>query len=442
MAGRLGCYFCARVLFALSLLLCCVNAGRISVLQTKVSDKKGLKAGLYLNLKHRDAPKTPFLQPRYKSRQELLQIVLERDEVRANGLVEQRQASAEVAVEDSDSPPDPTGEGIPWLWPPAGAGEYYTELYVGTPRQLQVAMVDLASDVVWLGKSTVDSLTVSSHFFDPSSSSSFKPVPSTSNAGISPCRPSLGKLEFAYEDIRLNQTAERNNIALREILISVSPVQVPTGGVLGLGRGRTSFGMQVATTFAYCLADTDEPSGSSLVFDPVVQDRQLASTPLVSHPTFYVVNLAGMAVNGKAVPVASKVIRAIVDMSTRFTRLPECVLEHVLRAVKAKVKVGLATTTVPGFHLCYRLANPSQLRRLPTLALVFEGGARMALPVENVFVSATEQGDVVCLAMVAGQPGTVAVIGSTLQQNFLMLLDRPKARLRFAPRQCASVPTS
>lgn len=348
MAGRLDCYW---VMFVLSLLLCCVNAGRVIVLQTKVNEKKGVKAGLYMNLKHRDAPHSPFLQPRYKNRQELLQIVLERDEVRANGLVEQRQAT-DVAVEDS-SPPDPTGEGIPWLWPPAGAGEYYTELYVGTPRQLQVVMVDLASDVVWLGKSTVP--LTSSHFFDPTSSSSFKPIPSTSVPGIPADCQSLAKLEFAYEDIRLNQIAELKNIELQEILISVSQVQVPTGGVLGLARGRTSFGVQVATTFAYCLADTDEPTGSSLVFDPDVQDSELASTPLVSHPTFYVVNVAGMAVNGEEVPMASKVIPAIVDMSTRFTRLPERVLEHVIRAVKAKV--GLATTEVRGFHLCYRLAS-------------------------------------------------------------------------------------
>lgn len=507
MARRYNAYLCALALLSLSLLICHVpriNAGNNNILQTKVLPEDGAshsdgrrssragEAGLYLSLKHRDAPDSPFLQPRYKSRHELLQIVLERDEVRAKAfrdhIVHRRPRQATGMETENlgftvdaaaDSPPDPTGEGGAWLLPPAGAGEYYTELYVGTPRQLQVAMVDFASDVVWLGEPsrTIDAeepVKKNSHFFYPSSSSSFTPIPSTSKSCVAvegvhvhdgrskeACRVMVatpygqslgygGALEFAYEDIRLNRTAEHKSSVMREILFCMSQVQTPTGGVLGLGRGRTSFATQVTAkkqhhaTFAYCLADTDEPSGSSLLFGEIA-DSKLAFTPLVSHPhvaTFYMVNLVAMAVNGVRVPIPKlssdeQQGGTIIDMSTRFTRLPKCTFHRVVDAVKARIR--LPTIEVPGFHLCYSLAN-SAILRVPTVALLFENGARMALPMENLFVSASEQGDVMCLAMVPGRPGTATVIGSTQQQNFLMLVDRHRSRLGFAPRQCASFP--
>lgn len=494
----------APLLFSLSLLLCLTSliAGYSSssnILHTKVthtrdghSEGRAWRGGklYYFSLKHRDAPNSPFLQ-RYKTRHQFLQTVLHRDEERAKSFLEhivQRRPRQATGMEtekgfvamDVRSPPDPrsheTGEAGALL-PPAGAGEYYTELYVGTPRQLQVAMMDLGSDVVWMGEPSSrlrkrrsdGEKTMYSHFY-PSSSSSFASIPASSEACVAiegvhvcgnrkPCRVVIGTeeqyggaLEFAYEDIHLNRTEQHKGSVMREIMISVSKVQAPTGGVLGLGRGRTSFATQMADSgslkFAYCLADTDEPSGSSLVFGAGDRDPNLEFTPLVKHQhaeTFYFVNLIAVAVNGVKLPIPSRALQmsrrgdggTIVDMSTRFTRFPTSVFTHLVKAMKALIP--LPATAVPGFHLCYSMAN-SEILRVPSLTLEFEGGARMKLPMENLFVSASERGDVMCLAMAPGSPGSPAVIGSTQQQNFLMVVDRGRSRLGFAPRQCASLP--
>ncbi|KAG0610632.1 hypothetical protein M758_7G079900 [Ceratodon purpureus] len=493
----------AASLFSLSLLLCLtplVAGYSIStLLETKVPlagdghSDGGASNGrelYYFSLKHRDAPNSPFLQ-RYSSRHELLQTVLQRDEERAKSFLEHivqrraRQATGMVTEKgfvamDSGSPPDPrsqqTGDaGV--LLPPAGAGEYYTELYVGTPRQLQVAMVDLGSDVVWLGeapsrlqKRRIDGDAVNSHFY-PSSSSSFTPIPARSEPcltvdGIHVCGNGkscrvlvgtedhyTGALEFAYEDIRLNRTHHHKGSEMANIMITISKTPIPTGGVLGLGLGKTSFATQmgsnhIANKFAYCLSDTDEPSGSSLVFNAGEDDPNLEFTPLVTHPhitTFHFVNLIAITVNNIKLPIPSKVLQlhnqgeggTIIDMSTRFSRFPKSAFHHIMKAFKSHI--DLPTILVPGFHLCYSMAN-SDILRVPSLTLVFQNNARMRLPMENLFVSASEQGDVMCLAMVPTSPGTPTVIGSTQQQNFLMVVDRGRSRVGFAPRQCASLP--
>lgn len=412
----------------------------------------------------------------------MLHKLLERDASRAAAfrahIVDQQprqvtgMAKQEFPLAMVESAPDLTGEDKAWLWPPAGGGEYHTELYVGTPRQLQVAVVDLASDLVWLGKQQPSIVHVHGHFFDPSSSSSFAPVASTSNAcaavageheqnracGVRDIADPSRVLQIAYDDmgLGLNRTAEHTSssaISIRKIVLAVSSVEFPTGAVLGLGRGNNSFATQVLLqekkcTFAYCLADTDEPSGSSLAFGEISDAHlDLAFTPLVTHPhaaTFYMVNLVGIAVNGVRVPIARRVLElsadgmqggTVVDMSTRFTRLPRGAFQQVVNAVQIHMRVP--TTDVPGFHLCY---SAEQLRRAPAVALLFAGGTRMALPMENVFVAVTEQGDILCLAIMPGRPGAATVIGITQQQNFLMVLDPHRARLGFAPRQCAAFP--
>jgi hypothetical protein len=495
-------------LFLLSLVLWLVplvagKSASSSVLETKVTRAEGGRGDggasrgrelYYFGLKHRDAPYSPFLR-RYKSRSEFLRTVLQRDEERAKSFLEHlvqrrpRRATG-MATEkgfvamDAGSPPHPrsreAGEAGALLLPPAGEGEYYTELYVGTPRQLQVAMVDLGSDLVWIGEPSSrlrkrridgDAAVYSQDFYTSSSSSSFTPIPASSGACVAvegvhvrgdrkACRVAvgtgeqyIGALEFAYEDIRLNRTEQHTGSVMRNIMISVSKVHVATGGVLGLGLGKTSFATQMANRnsnkFAYCLSDTDEPSGSSLVFGAGEGESNLEFTPLVTHPhvdSFYFVNLVAVAVNGAKLPIPSGVLKmsskgeggTIVDMSTRFSRFPKRAFQHLVEAMKARIELP-ATAVIPGFHLCYSMAN-SDILRVPSLTLTFENGARMKLPMENLFVSASERGDVMCLAMVPGAPGTPTVIGSTQQQNFLMVVDRGRSRLGFAPRQCASRP--
>lgn len=485
-----------------SLLLCLVPlvAGYSSssnVLKTKVplaedceSERRPTLRGgelYYFSLKHRDNPHSPFLQ-RYKSRHELLHTLLQRDEERVESFVEHmvqrrpRQATGAVTEKgfvavDAGSPPDPRlhVREVGALVPPSGAGEYYTEFYVGTPPQVQVAMVDLASDVVWMGEPSTRPRkrrtigdAVYSHFY-PSSSSSFTPIPATAEACVrvkgdhvcgdaKVCRVLVatdGAMEFAYEDIRLNRTEPFKGSLMREIMISVSKVQTARCGVLGLGRGSTSLATQMANRnaafrLAYCLADTDEPLGSALVFGPGEGvDSTLDFTPLVHHPhvdTFYFVNLIGVTVNGVKLPIPSNVFQitskgdggTIIDMSTRFSRLPKIAFDHVVKAMQELIH--LPTTEVPGFHLCYSMAN-SDILRVPPLTLTFQNNATMTLPMENLFISASDQADVMCLAMVPAHRGSPTIIGSTQQQNFLMVVDTTRSRLGFTRRQCASLPT-
>lgn len=497
---------CAVSLLTLSILLCIVLRGvqSSSVLRATVENaadnaryggESSRSGGLYFSLKRRDSPDSPFRQ-RHRSRMDQLQVVLHRDNARAKsfqehiitrqprratGMSTEKDSSDAAPCHRSDSPADPTvPENLEQgsLLAPENAGEYYTELYAGTPRQLIVAMVDLGSDVFWMGK-PLSRLRNRKYtdpvksFFYPSSSVSFTLIPSGSENCLAlkgihvsgqreDCRLLVGTkeqyygaLEFAYEDIRLNKTAEYKSGVIKQLLISVSQVPRSTAGVLGLGRGDSSFATQVVkrhthffNRISYRLADTDEPAGSSLVFSSGEGGPHLEFTPLLKHPlveTFYFVNLVAVAVNGAKLPISSKVLKmnsegnggAILDMSTRFTRFPKSAFDHLVKALKALIR--LPTMVVPRFQLCYSTVNTGTLI-IPTVTLIFENGVRMRLPMENTFVSVTEQGDVMCLAMVPGNPGTATVIGSAQQQNFLIVIDREASRLGFAPLQCASSP--
>lgn len=464
----------------------------------KVSKKVRGGQGLYFSLKHRDSPGSPFRQ-RYRSRHDYLQTALQRDDLRAQTFVTHikdktprfatgtlaNKLAADVAerVQCARDPLHPSTlvecETGP-MRPPAGAGEYYSEFYIGTPPQLVLAMVDLGSDLVWIPEYSCrfcPKLTsiIKSYFF-PTSSSSFTPLPSLSDScrkiegthvedDTTSCMVHVGSAEgywgapeFALESVRLNGSARHRRHAIKKLLIGVSGVQVPTGGVLGLGQGKMSFASQLGkfylpasrNKFSYCLADTDEPTGSSLIFGGYQPDTDLLFTPLNKHPhveTFYYVNLVGVAVNGVKLPISSDIRGlneageggAIIDPGTSFSKFPQPVFELIVAAFKSFTKLPM--TSVPGFALCYNISNIAALP-FPTVSLIFEGQVEMKLPVENSLVVGNEQGDAMCLAMVPGAPGAPSIIGGTQQQNFYMVFDRERSRLGFAPRLCASSSSS
>ncbi|GAB4861586.1 Aspartyl protease protein 2 [Ancistrocladus abbreviatus] len=348
-----------------------------------------------------------------------------------------------------------------------GSGEYFTRLGVGTPPKYMFMVLDTGSDVVWIQCMPCKKCyTQTDPVFNPIRSRSFVSIPCKSPVCLKLDQPgcslrgnkctyrvSYGDLsftsgEFAAETMTFRGTRVRN-VALgcghdNEGLF------VGAAGLLGLGRGRSSFpsqtGRRFGRKFSYCLADRSASSKpSSVVFGESAVSRAAVFTPLLNNPkldTFYYVGLVGISVGGTRVPgITGGLFKidgrgnggVIVDSGTSVTRLAQpayIALRDAFRAGASRLK------SAEGFALfdtCYDLSGKTTVR-VPTVVMHFNG-ADVSLPASNYMIPVDTSGRF-CFAF-AGTLSGLSIIGNIQQQGFRVIFDTARGRVGFAPRSCA-----
>lgn len=241
-----------------------------------------------------------------------------------------------------------------------------------------------------------------------------------------------------------------------------------TTGLLGMNRGSLSFISQMGfPKFSYCISGSADFSGVLLLGDanfswlaplnytPLIQ----ISTPL---PYFdrvaYTVQLMGIKVNGKLLPIPESVLRpdhtgagqTMVDSGTQFTFLLGPVYTALRTEFLNRTSGLLPVYEDPNFvfqgamDLCYRVqpARTWTFRRLPTVTLIFEGQTEMTVSGEPLLYRvphhAVGNDSVYCFTF--GNSDLLGieayVIGHHHQQNMWIEFDLERSRIGLARIQC------
>ncbi|XP_049413938.1 aspartyl protease family protein 2-like [Solanum stenotomum] len=366
-----------------------------------------------------------------------------------------------------------------------GSGEYFMDVFVGTPPKHFSLILDTGSDLNWLQcVPCYDCFEQNGPHYDPKDSSSFRNISChdprcqfvTSPDPPQPCKSdnqtcpyyywygdsSNTTGDFALETFTVNLTTPSGSEFRK-----VEDVMFGCGhwnrglfhgaaGLLGLGRGPLSFASQLQSlyghSFSYCLVDRNSNSSvsSKLIFGEdkdLLKHPQLNFTSLVGgkdNPaeTFYYVQIKSVIVGGEVMNIPKEtwnlspegVGGTIIDSGTTLSYFAEPAYEIIKEAFAKKVKSYPIVHDFPILNPCYNVSGVKNME-FPSFGIVFGDGAVWNFPVENYFIKL--EADIVCLAILGTPRSALSIIGNYQQQNFHILYDTKRSRLGYAPTRCA-----
>ncbi|CAL0317509.1 unnamed protein product [Lupinus luteus] len=372
-----------------------------------------------------------------------------------------------------------------------GSGEYFIDVFVGTPPKHFSLILDTGSDLNWIQcVPCVACFEQSGPYYDPNDSDSFKNIScqdprcqlvSSPNPPNKPCEAENQSCpyfywygdssnttgDFALETFTVNLTAPSGKSELKR----VDNVMFGCGhwnrglfhgaaGLLGLGRGPLSFASQLQSlyghSFSYCLVDRNSNTSvsSKLIFG---EDKELLKHPNLnftsfvgggkhnSVDTFYYVHIKSVMVGGEVLEIPEETWHlskdgsggTIIDSGTTLSYFSEPAYEIIKVAFMKKIKGYELVKGFPPLKPCYNVSGIENIQ-VPDFGILFADGAVWDFPVENYFIQ-IEPDDVVCLAILGTPKSALSIIGNYQQQNFHILYDMKKSRLGYAPMKCAQV---
>uniref|UniRef100_A0A2N9I5N8 Peptidase A1 domain-containing protein n=1 Tax=Fagus sylvatica TaxID=28930 RepID=A0A2N9I5N8_FAGSY len=370
-----------------------------------------------------------------------------------------------------------------------GSGEYFMDVFVGTPPKHFSLILDTGSDLNWIQcVPCYDCFEQNGPHYDPKDSSSFKNISCHDErcklvSSPDPPRPCKAENQtcpyyywygdnsnttgdFALETFTVNLTTASGKSEFRR----VENVMFGCGhwnrglfhgaaGLLGLGRGSLSFSSQLQSlyghSFSYCLVDrnSDTNVSSKLIFG---ESKELLSHPNLNFTsfvvgkqnlvdTFYYVQIKSIMVGGEVLNIPEETWHlspegaggTIIDSGTTLSYFAEPAYQIIKEAFLKKVKGYPVVEDFPILNPCYNVSGVEKME-LPEFGIQFADGAVWNFPVENYFIR-LEPEDIVCLAILGTPRSSLSIIGNYQQQNFHIWYDIKKSRLGYAPMSCADV---
>ncbi|XP_015075190.1 aspartyl protease family protein 2-like [Solanum pennellii] len=368
-----------------------------------------------------------------------------------------------------------------------GSGEYFMDVFVGTPPKHFSLILDTGSDLNWIQcVPCYDCFEQNGPYYDPKDSSSFTNITCHDpmcHLVSSPDPPQPCKTEnqtcpyyywygdssnttgdFALETFSVNLTTPSGNSEIKK----VENVMFGCGhwnrglfhgaaGLLGLGKGPLSFSSQLQSlyghSFSYCLVNRNSNSSisSKLIFG---EDKELLKHPNLNFTslvggkenpaeTFYYVQIKSIIVGDQVLKIPEEtwnmspqgVGGTIIDSGTTLSYFVEPAYEMIKEAFVNKVKGYPLIQDFPILRPCYNVSGVENLE-LPSFGITFSDGAVWNFPVENYFIKLDPE-DIVCLAILGTPNSAMSIIGNYQQQNFHILYDTKRSRLGYAPTNCA-----
>lgn len=381
-----------------------------------------------------------------------------------------------------------------------GSGEYFMDVFLGTPPKHFSLILDTGSDLNWIQCFPChDCFEQQGPHYDPRDSSSYRPITchdprcqlvsspepprlcndAGGNQSSSTCQyfywygdQSNTTGDFALETFTVNLTTSGGGGGggSHQVLRRVEDVMFGCGhwnrglfhgaaGLLGLGRGPLSFSSQLKSiyghTFSYCLVDrnSDLNVSSKLIFgedEGLMSHPNLNFTTLVAgkeNPvdTFYYVDIKGIKVGGEVlnIPPATWQISpqgaggTIIDSGTTLSYFAEPAYKMIKEAFENKVVDYPIVKDFPILSPCYNVSGVDKVE-LPHFSILFSDGAVWDFPTENYFIRLDPE-KIMCLAILGTPRSSLSILGNYQQQNFHIVYDTNRSRLGYAPMRCAEV---
>ncbi|GAB2285056.1 hypothetical protein Dimus_019512 [Dionaea muscipula] len=379
-----------------------------------------------------------------------------------------------------------------------GSGEYFMDVFVGTPPKHFLLIVDTGSDLNWIQCDPChDCFDQKGPFYNPLSSTSYKNISCrdprchlvASPDPPRPCKPETESSsqtqtcpyfywygdssnttgDFSLETFTVNLTTPEGK---EPEFKKVENVMFGCGhwnrglfhgaaGLLGLGRGPLSFASQLQAlyghSFSYCLVDRNSDSSvtSKLIFG---EDKDLMRHPLLNFTklvsgkqnladTFYYVQIESIVVGGDVLDIPGETWQisedgaggTIIDSGTTLSYFAEPAYAVIKDAFVKRINGSYPLVKeFPVLDPCYNVSRVKEEElELPEFGIRFSDGVEWNFPAQNYFIWVDQY--VVCLAILGTPRSSFSIIGNYQQQNFHVLYDTNKSRLGFAPTRCADV---
>ncbi|KAL7128604.1 hypothetical protein ABFS83_13G006100 [Erythranthe nasuta] len=462
-----------------------------------------VKPNLVLNLKHRSAGKqinpsdsVAASTAKDLSRIHTLQSRILNKKINNKPTADHQNPTSAATVPENSTSGEFSGQLMATLESGVslGSGEYFMDVFIGTPPKHFSLILDTGSDLNWIQCLPChDCFEQSGPHYNPEKSNSYKNITcsdprchlvSPPSPPALPCKTidqtcpyyywygdsSNTTGDFALETFTVNLTNPSNG---KPEFKKVENVMFGCGhwnrglfhgasGLLGLGRGPLSFSSQLQSlyghSFSYCLVDRNSNSSvtSKLIFG---EDEKLLKHPFLNFTTliigkeesapvdtFYYVQIKSIIVGGEVmnIPEETWVLSSegsggtIVDSGTTLSYFADPAYKIIKEGFLRKVKGYPIVDDFPILDPCYNVSGVVGELELPSFGIVFGDGAVWNFPVENYFIK-LEPDDVVCLAMLGTPRSGLSIIGNYQQQNFHIMYDTKRSRLGFAPTKCADM---
>ncbi|PIA34659.1 hypothetical protein AQUCO_03700144v1 [Aquilegia coerulea] len=341
--------------------------------------------------------------------------------------------------------------------------EYVMTYSIGTPPVETFAVVDTASDLIWLQclpcelcyKQTIP-------YFDPAKSQFFKKIPcgDPDCKGVqSTCKNSVCQYQADYADGSYTE----GDLVLETLTFRRSQSNPPKLGILniivgcghnntqgedtddypgtfGLNRGPLSIITQLGYGgFSYCLVPRDNTEAESSLHFQVYQKITGSSTPMLDGDQYYV-NLEGISVGDERLAIPPGTFNRtegiggfIIDSGSGFTSLEPDAYSLLILAIEKHIG-GRTADPEKVFSVCYD-AKAEDISKFPVITFHFTG-VNLEIGPSNTWINQkkTETGGIYCLAMF--QAFGVSVLGNYQQQNVNVQYDSRNKLISFQPMDC------
>ncbi|PIA34658.1 hypothetical protein AQUCO_03700143v1 [Aquilegia coerulea] len=340
--------------------------------------------------------------------------------------------------------------------------EYVVTYSIGTPPVETFAVIDTATDLIWLQCLPCElCYNQSIPYFDPAKSEFFKKIPCGDPDCIgahSICKNSVCQYKVDYPDsftegdLVLETLTFRHSqsnppkLGILNIIVgcghknSLGEVTYDYPGAFGLNRGPLSIITQLGYGgFSYCLVPTDNTEAESSLRFQLFQKITGSSTPMLDGDLYYV-NLEGISVGDERLAIPPGTFNRtgdldgfIIDSGSSFTSLEPYSYSLLILAIEKRIG-GRTPDPEKIFSVCYD-AKAEDISKFPVITFHFTG-VNLEIGPSNTWINQkkTETGGIYCLAMF--QAFGVSVLGNYQQQNVNVQYDWRNKLISFQPMDC------
>ncbi|KHN24691.1 Aspartic proteinase nepenthesin-2 [Glycine soja] len=377
-----------------------------------------------------------------------------------------------------------------------GTGEYFLDMFVGTPPKHVWLILDTGSDLSWIQcDPCYDCFEQNGSHYYPKDSSTYRNISCydprcqlvSSSDPLQHCKAenqtcpyfydyadgSNTTGDFASETFTVNLTWPNGKEKFKQVVDVMfgcghwnKGFFYGASGLLGLGRGPISFPSQIQSiyghSFSYCLTDlfSNTSVSSKLIFGEdkeLLNNHNLNFTTLLAgeetpDETFYYLQIKSIMVGGEVLDISEQTWHwssegaaadagggTIIDSGSTLTFFPDSAYDIIKEAFEKKIKLQQIAADDFVMSPCYNVSGAMMQVELPDFGIHFADGGVWNFPAENYFYQ-YEPDEVICLAiMKTPNHSHLTIIGNLLQQNFHILYDVKRSRLGYSPRRCAEV---
>jgi hypothetical protein len=394
--------------------------------------------------------------------------ILDRDQHRVDSIRRKIAGASATVVRDAGrvQVPDSSNKAVslPVRWGiPLDTTNYITTVGLGTPPRNLSVEIDTGSDLSWVQcKPCARCYEQQDPLYDPARSSTHSAVP----CGSRECQ-ELDARSCAADGrcryhITYGDTSHTHGTVVRDALTLAAASHALPGfvfgcghdndvgpydkidGILGLNRGKLSLTSQLAARyggagFSYCLPSSESAEGYLAFGGAAPPPANVQFTGMVSgdEPSSFYLDLVGIKVAGRELEIPPAVFATsgtIIDTGTVITRLPPRAYAALRSAFVRSMASYRRAPALSLLDTCYNFTGHTRAR-IPSVALVFAGGATVNLSARGVlYVSTVSQ---TCLGFAStGDETTVNILGNTQQKTFTVLYDMAKKRIGFGGKGC------